>query len=156
MLKLRKVEKGNYFPDAFVVSFRYSPDTVEKIKRLRNRRYLPEERAWEIPANELVNLVGIFGEESIDIDSKYLRQIVRKEAGAAADTALEVRKRLEGIKPVIPFEFKTTPYPHQIEAFNIGYKSYDLLLCGCNQLSGLSGMNGLFTHGTLVRNTLSC
>ena len=128
MLKLKKVERGTYYANAFVVSFRYDPQTVERIKKLRNRRYLPEERAWEIPATELINLVDLFGEENIDIDKKYLQYIVKKEAGNAADTALEVRKRLEGIEPVIPFDFKTVPYPHQIEAFNIGYKSYDLLL----------------------------
>lgn len=128
MLKLKKVERGTYYANAFVVSFRYDPETVEKIKLLKNRRYLPEERAWEIPATELVNLVNIFGEGDLDIDPQYLQYVVRKEAGNAADTALAVKKRLEGIKPVIPFEFKTVPYPHQIEAFNIGYHNSNLLL----------------------------
>ena len=65
MINLDKVEKGVYFPDAFRVSFRYSPQTVEKIKRLSQRRYLPEERAWEIPSSELINLVDIFGISNI-------------------------------------------------------------------------------------------
>lgn len=54
MIRLEKLEKGTYFEDAFKVSFRYDPETVEKIKKLAYRRYLPEDRAWEIPASELV------------------------------------------------------------------------------------------------------
>ena len=46
MIRLEKLEKGTYFEDAFKVSFRYNPETVEKIKKLAYRRYLPEDRAW--------------------------------------------------------------------------------------------------------------
>ena len=96
MITLEKQEKGTYFEDAFKVSFRYNPETVEKIKRLAYRRYLPEERAWEIPASELVHLVGIMGVENINIDSRYLEGIIKKEAGVAAETSESVKERLKG------------------------------------------------------------
>lgn len=128
MITLEKQEKGTYFEDAFRVSFRYNPETVEKIKRLAYRRYLPEERAWEIPASELVHLVDIMGVENINIDSRYLEGIIKKEAGVAAETSDSVKERLKGIKPIIAYPFKTKPFPHQIEAFNVGNKCTDLLL----------------------------
>ena len=128
MITLEKQEKGTYFEDAFKVSFRYNPETVEKIKRLAYRRYLPEERAWEIPASELVHLVDIMGVENINIDSRYLEGIIKKEAGVAAKTSEGVKERLKGIKPIIAYPFKTKPFPHQIEAFNVGNKCTDLLL----------------------------
>lgn len=128
MITLEKQEKGTYFEDAFKVSFRYNPETVEKIKRLAYRRYLPEERAWEIPASELVHLVDIMGVENINIDSRYLEGIIKKEDGVAAETSESVKERLKGIKPIIAYPFKTKPFPHQIEAFNVGNKCTDLLL----------------------------
>lgn len=128
MIRLEKLEKGTYFEDAFKVSFRYNPETVEKIKKLAYRRYLPEERAWEIPASELVHLVDIIGVENINIDSRYLEGIIKKEAGVAAKTSESVKERLKGIKPIIAYPFKTKPFPHQIEAFNVGNKCTDLLL----------------------------
>ena len=128
MITLEKQEKGTYFEDAFKVSFRYNPETVEKIKRLAYRRYLPEERAWEIPASELVHLVDIMGVENINIDSRYLEGIIKKEAGVAAKTSESVKERLKGIEPIIAYPFKTKPFPHQIEAFNVGNKCTDLLL----------------------------
>lgn len=128
MITLEKQEKGTYFEDAFKVSFRYNPETVEKIKRLAYRRYLPEERAWEIPESELVHLVDIMGAENINIDSRYLEGIIKKEAGVAAKTSESVKERLKGIKPIIAYHFKTKPFPHQIEAFNVGNKCTDLLL----------------------------
>lgn len=128
MIRLEKLEKGTYFEDAFKVSFRYDPETVEKIKKLAYRRYLPEDRAWEIPASELVHLVDIMGVENINIDSRYLEGIIKKEAGVAAKTSESVKERLKGIKPIIAYPFKTKPFPHQIEAFNVGNKCTDLLL----------------------------
>ena len=50
MIRVKKLEKGTYFDDAYMLSFRYDPSTVAKVKELAQRRYLPEERAWEIPS----------------------------------------------------------------------------------------------------------
>lgn len=128
MINLEKLDKGKYFEDAFKVSFKYDPVTVDRIKRLAYRRYLPDDRAWEIPASELIHLVDLFGVDNININPQYLKGIVKKEAGAAAKTTESVKERLKGIKPIIDYPFKTKPFPHQIEAFNIGYESKNFLL----------------------------
>ena len=61
MITVEKLEKGTYFDDAFKISFRYDPTTVAKVKQLAERRYLPEDRAWEIPAHELPALIEKVG-----------------------------------------------------------------------------------------------
>lgn len=61
MITVEKLEKGTYFDDAFKISFRYDPTTVAKVKELAERRYLPEDRAWEIPAHELPALIEKVG-----------------------------------------------------------------------------------------------
>lgn len=128
MVNLEKLEKGTYFKYAFKVSYKYDPQTLNKIRQLSYRRYLPEEKAWEIPASELVHLIDLIGIDNINVDPQYLKGVVVKEAGTAAKTSEEVRERLKGIKPIIDYPFKTKPFPHQIEAFNIGYKNDNLLL----------------------------
>ena len=57
MVRVVKQEQGVYFQDAYKISFRYDPVTVSKVKELAQRRYLPEDRAWEIPDYELPNLI---------------------------------------------------------------------------------------------------
>lgn len=128
MLNLKKMEPGKYFKDAFVVSFKYDPQTVERIKRLSQRRYIPELRAWEIPSSELINLVDLFGTDNINIDAKYLKGLIKKEAGAVSEAYQDTRERLRGIKPIVDYPFKTKPFPHQIEAFNVGYQRNNFLL----------------------------
>lgn len=54
MITVEKLEKGTYFDDAFKISFRYDPTTVAKVKELAERRYLPEDRAWEINNKEVL------------------------------------------------------------------------------------------------------
>ena len=61
MITVEKLEKGTYFDDAFKISFRYDPTIVAKVKELAERRYLPEDRAWEIPAHELPALIEKVG-----------------------------------------------------------------------------------------------
>lgn len=129
MIRLDKIGKGAYFEDAYRVSFKYDPSTVAKIKELSQRRYLPEERAWEIPTYELPNLVDKIGLGNISADEAITGAFKAQEI---ADKKEATAKRLEGIKPVIEFGFKTAPLPHQIEAFNYGLER-DRLLIGDEQ-----------------------
>lgn len=124
MIRVEKLSKGTYFEDAYKVSFRYDIQTLNKVKSLAERRYLPEDRAWEIPAHELPNLLNIF-EGQVQADEGIMGALKEKEI---ADKREATRKRLEGITPVIPFDFKTDPLPHQIEAFNVGMEKNSLLL----------------------------
>ena len=125
MVSVEKLGKGTYFEDAFRVSFKYDPTTVAKIKELAERRYLPEDRAWEIPAHELPNLVEKLGIHNINCNSGVMDALKTKEI---EDKREATQERLRGIKPVVDFDFTTTPLPHQIEAFNYGMERNELLI----------------------------
>lgn len=125
MVTVEKLDKGTYFDDAFKVSFKYDPTTVAKIKELAERRYLPDDRAWEIPAYELPNLVEKLGINNINSNSGVLDALKTKEI---EDKREATQQRLKDIKPVVDFDFTTTPLPHQIEAFNYGMERDELLI----------------------------
>ena len=114
MIKLEKLEKGEFFEDAFLVSYRYNKDYLNKMRSLKYKRYVPDKKAWEIPSSELKHLVDLFGVDDINVNAKYLEGLVEKEESKA--------------KPIVDYPFKTKPFPHQIEAFNRGYECKDLLL----------------------------
>lgn len=125
MVSVEKLDKGTYFEDAFKVSFKYDPVTVAKIKELTERRYLPEERAWEIPAYELPALVEKLGIHNVTSNSGVMDALNTKEI---EDKREATQERLRDIKPVVDFDFTTTPLPHQIEAFNYGMERDELLI----------------------------
>lgn len=125
MITVEKLEKGTYFDDAFKISFRYDPTTVAKVKELAERRYLPEDRAWEIPAHELPALIEKVGLSNIKSEEAVVQALNTKEI---EDKREATQKRLKGIKPVRDFDFKTAPLPHQIEAFNYGMEKNSLLI----------------------------
>ena len=125
MITVEKLEKGTYFDDAFKISFRYDPTTVAKVKELAERRYLPEDRAWEIPAHELPALIEKVGLSNIKSEETVVQALNTKEI---EDKREATQERLKGIKPIRDFDFKTAPLPHQIEAFNYGLEKNSLLI----------------------------
>ena len=129
MIRVDKIGQGTYFDDAYKLSFKYDPTTVAKVKELAQRRYLPDERAWEIPSYELPNLVEKVGLSNILADEALTGALKTQEI---EDKKEATRKRLEDIKPVVDFNFTTEPLPHQIEAFNYGMER-DTLLIGDEQ-----------------------
>lgn len=129
MIRVQRLEKGTYFDNAYMISFRYDPSTVAKVKELAQRRYLPEERAWEIPDYELPNLIEKVGLSNIDADEAITGALKTKEV---EDRRAATQERLNGIKPVVDFAFTTEPLPHQIEAFNFGLQK-DMILIGDEQ-----------------------
>lgn len=129
MIRVEKLERGTYFDDAYKISFRYDPVTVNKVKELAQRRYLPEDRAWEIPNYELPNLIDKVGLGSIDAEDAIIGALKAKEV---EDRRAATEERLKGIKPLVDFDFTTPPLPHQIEAFNFGLQK-DKMLIGDEQ-----------------------
>ena len=129
MIRVQKLEKGTYFDDAYKLSFRYDPVTVTKVKELAQRRYLPDERAWEIPSYELPNLIEKVGLSNLEADNELLGALKTKDI---EDRKAATAERLKGIKPLIDFNFTTEPLPHQIEAFNFGLQK-DKILIGDEQ-----------------------
>lgn len=127
MVTVEKLDKGTYFKDAYRVSFRYDTDTVNKVKSLSERRYLPDDRAWEIPAHELPNLVEKLGINNIANNGGVLDALAGN-AKEIEDKRAATKERLRGIKPVVEFDFTTDPLPHQIEAFNYGIDKNEILI----------------------------
>lgn len=127
MVKIEKLKNGTYFENAYKISFRYDAMILAQVKSLAQRRYLPDDRAWEIPAHELPNIIQrIKGlGESIKADDNIINALKEKKK---QDIRESTRKRLKGISPKISFEFKTKPLPHQIEAFNVGLEKRSLLI----------------------------
>ena len=76
MIKLEKLEKGEFFEDAFLVSYRYNKDYLNKMRSLKYKRYVPNKKAWEIPSSELKHLVDLFGVDDINVNAKYLEGLV--------------------------------------------------------------------------------
>lgn len=128
MIKLEKLEKGEFFEDAFLVSYRYNKDYLNKMRSLKYKRYVPDKKAWEIPSSELKHLVDLFGVDDINVNAKYLEGLVEKEESKADEAPEDIKERLKDIKPIVDYPFKTKPFPHQIEAFNKGYECKNLLL----------------------------
>lgn len=129
MINVEKIGKGTYFEDAYKLSFKYDSTTVAKIKELAQRRYIPDERAWEIPAFELPSLIEKIGLSNINAEEDILGAFEMQEI---EDKKEAIAHRLKGIKPVEEVSLKTVLLPHQIEAFNYGMER-DMLLIGDEQ-----------------------
>ena len=129
MIQVSKLETGTYFKNAYKLSFPYDPAIIMRVKSLGQRRYLPEDRAWEIPDYELPNLIEKIGIDNIRAEESIIRALNAKEIkGQRA----KVRERLKDIKPITDFGFTTKPLPHQVEAFNYGLQR-DKMLIGDEQ-----------------------
>lgn len=102
--------------------------TVDLIKSLSNRTYVPDTHEWEIPESELVNVGKMFSNRLFFEDPSLEKKVVALIAEDLT-SCLSAKDRLHGIKPESDFSFKTKPLPHQIEAFNYGLKRHQLLLC---------------------------
>ena len=79
MINLEKLEIGEFFEDAFLVSYRYNKDYLHKLRSLKYKRHVPDKKAWEIPSSELKHLVDLFGVDDINVNAKYLEGLVEKE-----------------------------------------------------------------------------
>ena len=86
MITVEKLEKGTYFDDAFKISFRYDPTTVAKVKELAERRYLPEDRAWEIPAHELPALIEKVGLSNIKSEEAVVQALAYMDFSKAGNS----------------------------------------------------------------------
>lgn len=100
MIKLEKLEKGEFFEDAFLVSYRYNKDYLNKMRSLKYKRYVPDKKAWEIPSSELKHLVDLFGVDDINVNAKYLEGLVEKEESKAEEAPEDIKERLKDIKPI--------------------------------------------------------
>ena len=107
-----KSVNGDY---ALFVSFDYDENIVAIVKSFSTRVYNRENKIWELPFNQLGSLVNKLSNYDIEINGKYIK--------------LE-----DAPKITIPknFEFKTTPFNHQIVGVEYGL-NHDKWLLGDEQ-----------------------
>ena len=94
-------KKGEVFNDAIYLSFRYSPEMVEKVKNFKRYHYHPDTKEWELPAEYETKIREVFEKElSIyDINEPIVLEPVKinQELGVIPDT----------------YKFKVEPFEHQ-------------------------------------------
>lgn len=102
---------GDY---SLFVSFEYNTDILDIVKSFPTRVYNKDDKTWELPFNQLCNLVNKLSAYSVTISGKYIH--------------------LETSEKEIPsyFNFKTKPYEHQIEGLKFGL-NHDKWLLGDEQ-----------------------
>ena len=99
---------GDY---SLFISFDFDNYIVQVIRTLPSKYWNADEKIWEVPFNKLGYLIENLPDYDFDITGKYIC--------------------LEKPSAEIPegFNFKTTPYEHQIDGFNFGLQ-YDRWLLG--------------------------
>lgn len=126
MINVKKIRDGKHYKDAIRVAFPYDVRILAKIKELEERRYIPEDKEWEIPAYSLpIFLASFNGSEIVRVEKSLQEELERQEV---ALKRVEAGLRLKDISPAIPLTTKTKPLPHQIEAFNWGLDRTDMLI----------------------------
>ena len=103
---------GDY---SLFISFDYDSRIVGVIKALPTRYYNPTDKEWEVPLNKLDLIVKQLSDFDFTITGKYIKFEKEDTVNVPAD-----------------FEFKTTPFEHQIEGFKFGL-SHDKWLLGDEQ-----------------------
>ena len=102
---------------AAFLAFAYSLENVAKVKSLPSRWYVPATKEWEVPASDLDKVVQLFNDSGITLVGPAVTKGPVKYVSSAMPEE---------------FNFKTTPFNHQIEAFNYA-KSVDKFLLGDEQ-----------------------
>ena len=102
---------GDY---SLFITFDYNQKVVDVIREFPSRYWNKDKKEWEVPFTKLGEFVTKLSDFDFDITGQYVT--------------------LEKPKAVMPkgFEFKTTPFQHQIDGFNYGLQ-YDRWLLGDEQ-----------------------
>ena len=104
------------------LKFKYSPEDVCKVKSLPVRKWVPDEKVWEVPISSLNRIVSTFGVENIqvfnDFPEYYDYLKFHEEHQKGKKSPEELKEYYKTLKPEVEFKFKSIPKGHQIEAFN--------------------------------------
>lgn len=111
-IDVRKADKVSSVWGLFL-SFPYDENILSFVRGLPSRYWHPDEKEWEIPLNKLPDCVAHF--EGYEVELK-------------GELNALVEKKLPNIK----FDFKTSPFDHQVDGFNYGLL-HDAWLLGDEQ-----------------------
>lgn len=115
-INIRKSDKCNCEYSLFL-SFPYNQNTVDSIKQLPYRYWNTNTREWEIPLNKLQYVLDLFKSSVVDIFDK--------------DGVL-FRQQEKPVKTSLNYQFKTTPFQHQMDGLKYGLE-HDKWLLGDEQ-----------------------
>lgn len=106
-IKNSKKCNGDY---SLFITFNYNSDIVERIKSFPTREYDNSTKTWELPFNQLGNVVNKLSAYDITISGKYIK--------------LETNEK----KIPADFKFKTKPFEHQLAGVTFGLNHNKWLL----------------------------
>ena len=101
-IEIKESKNFNSEYSAFI-SFDYNANIVNAIKTMPFRYYNTNEKTWEVPSNNLQELIGKLSD--FDIRISGLNYIINNEKDETLPKS---------------FEFKTEPYSHQVEGLKYG------------------------------------
>ena len=101
-VEIRETDTWGKDLSAFI-SFPYNQSLVDVIKAFPQKQWHINEKHWEIPFKDLSILVDKFSDQEIEIK---------------AESYSAIAKKMDEGK--VSFNFKTTPFQHQIEGFKYG------------------------------------
>ena len=107
-IKDSKKCNGDY---SLFISFEYNSDVVNIIKSFPTRTYNKDDKTWEVPFNQLGNVVSKLSDYDITISGKYINLSEKEQVQIPAD-----------------FKFKTKPFEHQIDGVKFGLNHNKWLL----------------------------
>lgn len=115
--EVRKSQRIKDNPESLYLSFPYSLEAVEKVKSLETRFYVPASKEWEIPVSEVNRILEMFEGQPITLKGKVSTSVTQTVIPTYQPTV-----------PTSNFQYKTTPFPHQVEAFEYAISRPKFLL----------------------------
>ena len=126
--------------------FEYDKDFISWVKKDGHGSWNSAGRYWSLTAKGVLNLLDQHNDKWFNVaddtmeaakaeieaeqaEAEHRRQKIEDAQRREADYwATPAEQRLAGIKPIERYDFKSTPYPHQIEAFNYILKREKILV----------------------------
>ena len=129
--------------DQYRAYFTYDKDLVSLVKYDGDGQWIANGLYWKLKLTGVIGLLDAHDDKCFQVDEEILQDIevhkakqkrIREEKEAEAERIKQkkeaakrreveywetpAKQRLVGIKPIVTYDFKSKPYPHQIEAFN--------------------------------------
>ena len=122
------------------ISFQYNPEVVEYLKKLTNRFYHAETKEWEIPYSLVAKFCNNFKTIPITIEGIYVD---------------ESKTELTEIPP--QFEFKTSPFSHQLQGIRFALTQRRFILAdeqGLGKTKQIIDWSNILLHENKIKRTL--
>lgn len=108
-----KIRKSKFMPDDYsaFVSFPYNVEIINTIRSFPQRSWIKGSKEWEIPINNIVDLMTTYYDMRFDISGRYVDLTPKRYISSNV------------------YDFKTECFQHQIEGFEFGM-NHDRWLLG--------------------------